>query len=202
MNYASARTAYELVEHVLGELVKSHADNLKFQSQLGITLDKLALVDWQTEQYLPALENAREATEHLRTAFDGAPQVTQYRLNLAQNYRNRAKLEREMGLPEVAVELTLARKKLWQENVDELYLVAKELARCSDAVELGDAQLPADERRQRENQREKYARLAVATLNEAIAAGFDDSAQIASDAAFATLRTRPDFPEPRRSDSP
>ena len=187
--YDPALDSYQSVVAIVRKISNEQPDDLKYDSLLGTALDKQAIVLWLLEKRDEAILSARQATVPLLSSFEQAPRAVQYRLNLSDNYFNRAKFERESGRPAEAVTLTLERKKLWPENASELYKAACELALSAKiagdlANEASDAQ-PAPQRH--------FVDLAVQTLKEAVAAGLHDLRAAGHDPRLEILHAHPEF---------
>ncbi|HEV3136550.1 MAG TPA: tetratricopeptide repeat protein, partial [Pirellulales bacterium] len=188
--YGDALESYQSVVSIVKKLADGHSDNLAYRSMLGTALDKRSVVLWLLDRRAEALESAAQATVPLLGALDDAPRVVQYRLNLSDNFFNRAKFERASGRPAQAVALTMERKKLWPDDARELYKAVCELAESAQAVGGGKPLSP-----QERQKREKYVDDAVQILKDAIAAGLDDLSAVRRESRLEVLHSHPGFQE-------
>ncbi len=186
--YREALDSYQSVVSITTKLTDGHQDNLAYRSMLGTALDKQSVVLWLLDRRDEAIHSAAQATAQLLQALNEAPRVVQYRLNLSDNYFNRAKFERESGSPSEAVALAMERKKLWPGDAGELYKVARELALSAQAVGRGK-QLSAREQQQRET----YIDEAVQVLKDAVAAGPIDLDAVRKEPQLEMLHGHPEF---------
>jgi hypothetical protein len=170
---------------VLEQLVGADKDNLDYRADLGRTLNNLGLVLGRLERCDEAREVLHQGIDHMKLAFGKAPQVADYRRLLNANYGTLGEIERHTDRLPDAFAATLERRKLWPGNGNELYRVARDLSWVADLAVKGK---PEDQARQRE-----YADAALATLREAVAAGYRDVTRLQEDPALAVLRSRDDF---------
>ena len=188
--YHQALDSFQSVVAIVSKISDEQPDDLKYRSLLGTALDKQAIVLWLLDKRGEAIESARHATVSLLFSFEQAPSTVQYRLNLSDNYFNRAKFDRESGQPAEAVVLTLERKKLWPDDAGELYKAACELALSAKAAsDLAGDKPSAAQQAQQNN----FANLAVETLKEAVAAGLQDVRTAGTDSRLEILHTHPEF---------
>ena len=172
---------FQEVVSIARKLTDQHSDNLKYRSMLGTALDKQSVALWLLGRHDAVIEAAGQATEVLRSALNAAPQVVQYRLNLSDNYFNRAKFDRDSGRLDESIALSLERKTLWPTDPQQLSRAAIELAKSAEASAA------------QQEQRSSCLRNAIQTLGEAISAGWTDIDAIQNDAQFDALRKDPDF---------
>ncbi len=171
-----ARKALEPAVALRRELVVASPGNLGYQSDLGLTFGSLSVALANLRRYEDALAAARDSIKHHRIAFDGAPKLAIHRRFLSGAYARLTSIATDRGSADEAVAAALERKKLWPEQPHELYAVAADLARAARKAGGGPA-----------------ADLAMATLREAVDAGFRDGTRLRGDAAFTALRGRPEF---------
>jgi serine/threonine protein kinase len=188
-DYPAAQESYQTVVVIAQKLSHEDDNNLKYRSMLGTALDKQAVALWLLKRKDEAIESAKQATDMLRSSWDAAPQVVQYRLNLSDNYFNRAKFERDLGQPADAVAITLERKKLWPDDAQQLYRVACELALSAQSLDSNTAKLSSTQREQRTS----YISKSIQSLKEAIAAGWSDLEAIRKESQLKVLRKDPEF---------
>jgi tetratricopeptide (TPR) repeat protein len=90
-----------------------------------------------------------------------------------------------------AAETAAKLRELEPKNADRLYLAARSYALIAAAAGRGKTKLSGDE----QTARQQYADVALATLREALAAGFNDFDQLEKDADLAVLRELPAYKE-------
>jgi hypothetical protein len=98
-------------------------------------------------------------------------------------------VERAAGHPDLAVDATLERQKLWPDNPTELFNAGREIAMAARKVGKGRPQLSDNERAERD----KYCGLAAAALRQAVEHGFKDAERMRKDPDLELLRGRDDF---------
>jgi hypothetical protein len=127
-----------------------------------------------------AREAYRQAINHLRVAFDQAPQVSEYRQLLSQSCIGLSSCARSLGDAGEAASVTRIRKSLWEYQPNELYGIAFELAQCVPIVTDGEGKrMIADE--------------SIQSLKQAVAMGWKDAVKTSRDPALDALRDREDF---------
>ena len=137
---------------------------------------------------LRSLESANRISEAL---FRDHPEEANYREALDKILGHLASTHRTLDRPDEAVAALLARRKLWPGDLTILYDVAGKLAQLSeDRAERGEHTVSTGAGLSR---RREYANQAMATLDQAISAGFRDVRQLARDRRFDALRGRDDF---------
>jgi hypothetical protein len=101
---------------------------------------------------------------------------------LAEVYRN-------AGRPADAAAATRERRSLWDGNPDELFRVACDFAQVADAVGRGRTELSDPEKAEKSG----YVEEALATLRQAVAAGFRDKQRLQTESRLTALRQLDDF---------
>lgn len=160
------------------QLVADYPEELNFRSCLGGAQNNLAMAHQRLGNLEEAVKASRAAIEHQRFAFDHASSVARFRLFLSNHYGNLGDLLRQQGRPQEAVEVALARKELWPDDPERLFAVAVELANTAIGGSDGDHQ---------------WTEAALATLGQAVEAGFCDSERIRGEPAFKLVQDHPDF---------
>jgi serine/threonine protein kinase len=145
--------------------------------QLGVNLRKL-------QKNPEALAAYIAAAEHYRYLMDQFPDESKYRKSLSSVLGNMAilhRLQRKFG---EALEATEKRVELWPNHADELYDGATDFGRTYEALKKikdGDKELA------------RAMTSSLATLKQAIGAGFKDREKMMNDPAFKDLRDTKEF---------
>jgi serine/threonine-protein kinase len=168
-------------------LVKANPQNLEYRTDLGVTLINLSGTLAELGRQQEALEVARWGVQEHQTVFAVAPKIPRYRAVLSHALNARIRFALENSRPAEAARTALELKKLWPNNGKELYGVARWLAHAAGAA--GKMKEPSAE----PGEVNRYANLAVATLREAVAAGFRDAGLLRAEPAFVSLQGRRDF---------
>ncbi len=189
---AESRDALNSAIGVREQLVVEMPEKVGIHYDLGRTLDELAFLLWKQDQRPEALATLAKATPHLRFAFEKAPRdqapfLSTLRSTLSDHYTQLASYKRQSGQLSDAAAVALERRKLWSGNGAELYKVARELAKIAATGTESSAQasavIPADRR--------IYVQQALETLEQAVAAGFDNFDKLKKD--FRGLASEPAF---------
>jgi serine/threonine-protein kinase len=184
-----ARDAYQQSREIQEKLVAASPDHLGYRNELATTLVNLGIVQAQLDQFDDGLATLHHGIELQRVTFERAPQVPAYRHTLHALYGSLAEVERAAGHPDLAVDATLERQKLWPDNPTELFNAGRELTMAARKVGKGRAQLSDNERAERD----KYCGLAVAALRQAVEHGFKDVERMRKDPDLELLRGRDEF---------
>jgi serine/threonine protein kinase len=171
----SHRRALELRER----LVRDNPSSPDFQSELGLTLNNLAEIDMGRGRWRAAREGLEKALEHQRKALAAVPGHPFYRGFLRDALLNMVKVHQAMNQPTEAIQVARDLAALTRAEPRDLYKVASALSSSVPLVR-GEPQ-------------NALAAEAVRTLNEAIAAGWNDAGKTSRDPALAPLRDREDF---------
>jgi serine/threonine-protein kinase len=153
------------------KLVKTAPDNLEHRKLLGMTLNNLGRQSWALKRNDDARAALREALEHTRLAFARSRQNSFYRRVLNTTYIFLGDVYRDTGRREEWAALLLERRRLWDDNARELYVIACDLARAGSDEE------------------------AMRTLEQAVRKGFSDLLLLEKDPSLEKLRSRPEFPK-------
>jgi tetratricopeptide (TPR) repeat protein len=173
------------------ELMKKDPKDHLGHSYLGITLEILGSV----LVHQGNLEGARtlfdQAIERQHAAFTKAPHMLRYQQELIRHYRQLTTVLLQSGKPAEAATSTLERRKFLLSDPVDFYDVACDLARCVPLVGTDKTDLtPAEQA-----ECQKYAKLAVEALQQAIDNGFKNVDRMKKDEALASLRSWADFQE-------
>ena len=152
-----------------------------YRNGLGLSLSGLGVVQQKRGALEASQKSFLAAAGHQRAALDKEPRNSFYRTCLDSSCYRLARVERRIGHHAAAVTATNERRGLWPGNSLELYNAACEFALCMPIAPEGSSE------------RTRYADLAIETLGQAIAAGWDDFNQTAHDPDLDPLRNRPDF---------
>jgi serine/threonine protein kinase/Tfp pilus assembly protein PilF len=186
---STARKSFESARSLLEELVANCPDDVNFRSSLGGALNNLGMALEKSGRLEEALQVYQEGIEHQRCALDDAQDIGRFREFLSKQYGNYGQALRAAGRVDEAVEVALARKRLWPEDPERLFAVAAELALAARQMETAKS----DRNPNRELARRQFADAAVATLQEAVDAGFDSFDLLRSNADFDAIRRLPKF---------
>src|SRR5262249_26223929 len=179
--YRDARAVQE-------KLVQTDPSKADHHSDLGHTLNNLGVVLGQLGHLDEALAVLERAVAEERTAFDRPPQGPGYRRGLNSAYGSLMEVQRALGRPGDSFALALERRKLWPGNAAELVRVAGDMALTASVGK--DKASPEEQA-----ERQRYADEAVATLRQALEAGYPNPQRLESDPHLASLRGREDFQE-------
>ena len=160
------------------QLVADYPEELNLRSCLGGAQNNLAMAHQRLGNLEEAVKASRAAIEHQRFAFDHASSVARFRQFLSNHYGNLGDLLRQQGRLQEAVEVALARRELWPDDPERLFAVAVELANTAIGGTDADHQ---------------WTEAALATLGQAVEAGFCDSDRIRGEPAFKLVQDHPDF---------
>lgn len=171
-----AQAAFTQARAILEDLVQDYPAELSYRSSLGGLFNNQGMALEQLGRPDAAVEAYRQAVEHQRLAFEHAPQVDRFREFLSKHYWNLGRALRAADRPDEAATAAVARKALWPNHPQQLYRAAEELALAAG----GEPQ-------------PEHADASVATLREAIDAGFDDFDGLKHNPGFESLRQYPAF---------
>ncbi len=181
-SFAEARTLLE-------DLVEGFPDELGYRSSLGGILNNQGMVLEQAGRLEDAAAAYREAIAHQRFALERAPSVARFREFLGKHYWNLGRALRAAGRPEEAAEAALARRGLWPDDPERLFSVARELALTAGGIDQAEGEAPAEG----VSARQRCADEAVATLRQAVEAGFAQIEEIRENPDLESIRAHPEF---------
>ncbi len=159
-----AASAYERAQVLFEQLVGDFPRDIRFRSSLAGVLNNRGMASELAGDFQQALVAYKQAIEHQQIAVLQAPQQTQYRDFLSKHYFNCARTLRTLNEPAAAVKMALERRKLWEDNGEQLFQVAMELGVVGDAI-------PADSQ-DKKFSRERVLDEAIVTLQQAEATGY------------------------------
>jgi hypothetical protein len=111
--------------------------------------------------------------------FDRAPQVARHRSVLSSHYGTLAEVHRKTGRAAESAEMLRLKQGLWPKQPQMLFAVACDLAATAEIA--AAAEKPA------------YLDEAMATLKQAVDAGFRDAGRLRNEPRLKGLRARPEF---------
>jgi serine/threonine-protein kinase len=179
-DFPAAHDSFERAIELGTAMVASHPEVPDFQSALGFSLHMLGLNHLFRGQQDEAVKAFYSAVRHLRRAFDRAPGVPKFRMELRAAYLHLAFALRMLGRAGEAEDAVRERGALGPEGPVDLYNDACQLALCIPCAN-PDVQAQA------------FASEAMKTLRAAAAAGWRDAAQTSRDPDLAPLRDRDEF---------
>jgi len=174
-DFAAAERSFRRAMAIQAPLVAANPDKPKLASTLGRIAYRLGQAQLATGRPKQAVETIEEAIRHHRAASARTPQYGEFRRYLADDHLTLVKAKRALDRPTEAIAAARAGLDLAPVDPEWLYGAAREVGQCGP----------------------ESADLAIAILRRAIAAGFRDSARLASDAGLTPLRSRADFQELR-----
>lgn len=179
-SFSTARTLLE-------GLVKDCPDDVTDRSLLGGTLNNLGMSLEQLHRQDDALEAYRQAIDHQRVAVRSAPNIASFRDFLSKQYWNYGQALRGSGQVDEAARIALLRKELWPGDSQRLFSVACELSLAAGTASAGNEfGSPSQVGR-------TIADAAVATLQEAVEAGFAEVDEIEHNSDLDSIRRSPRF---------
>jgi serine/threonine protein kinase/Tfp pilus assembly protein PilF len=186
-----AYDAFDQARTILEALVDDYPHELSYRSSLGGILNNQGMVLEQLERPEEAVAVYRAAIEHQRFAQTHAPEVVRFGEFLSKHYRNLGRALRAMDRPHEAARAALDQRELWSGDPQRLYRVAAELALAAGQIgEAGGGSSAEDE-----SATQAYRDQAIATLREAIEAGFTQVDLLQENPELDSIRNHPEFGE-------
>jgi serine/threonine-protein kinase len=166
--------------HHYQRLVDENQGGPDCQSELGLTLNNLALVAYNRQDANEAKRLLNEAIRHQRSAWGANPNNPSVQQRLRDHYQGLAWVQ--LDLKDHAAAAAAARElvKSVPQGWDTYHRAAGYLARCAALAEEDQALANA------------YAQEAVELVSKAVAEGLADASKLHTD-TFAPLRNRSDF---------
>ena len=187
-DWHKAEQTLERGSEILSKLVEDYPDQLQFRSSLAGLLNNQALALERAGQDEQALPLYSTAIEHQRFAVERAPQTIEYRTFLSKHYVNYGRALRATGRPGEAAQAAIEHRKLWPEDGDHLFQIGLEIVAA--ARELGGEDATTDV-----NLRKHYEAEAIATLRQALRAGYQPSGDLAGLDELDSLHNHAQFVE-------
>ena len=176
-----ARTHFERAKELLSELVEASPGSPRYQAQLGGVLANLGPL-YEADRPAEARTAYEQAIQHQTWAVERAPQMIDFRIWLSSSYVKYGRFLRQQSEPGEAAEIALRRRELWKGIGTRLHRVAIELAQAATMLANTDSE-----------QSRRWADEAVATLEQAVAAGFEDRDELSRNDSFQVLADHPRF---------
>jgi hypothetical protein len=131
----------------------------------------------------------QRAVKHQQTAFTKDTGNSSYRQLLNDHLEGLAEVQRQLQRPAEAAASTRQRGELWPDSPDQLFSVARDLARCIPLVGKNSRQGLSE----RQAESNEYAQQAIDALRRAIACGFKDTESLRKDPELEPLRSYKEF---------
>lgn len=177
---SAAEEAFEQSIAIQTALVAIHPDDAALRSSLGGVYNNLGIAFEEQRRFEDAAVAYQKAVEQQRVAYVRAPTVMRYRIFLSKHYFNFGRVLRQLGQPDRAAQIAVARRELWPGDGNRLFSVAEELALASrdlrDSLDKGELNTG------------QTVSLAIETLEQAVEAGFQVPRDLAANGAFSTLK--------------
>jgi serine/threonine protein kinase/Flp pilus assembly protein TadD len=174
-----AQLSFEAAQKIIQELTDDYPNDTNYRSTLGGILNNLGLVREKLGQLEDAASLYEQAIAQQRQAYENARQVTQYRDFLDKHYSNYRRMLHALKREKDATKIAMVQTELWNDNPDELYRIALEMA---DAVPKDNLEGTAE-----------AIHSLLAVINKAIRAGLKDPLRIEKEPKLAFLRNDPRF---------
>jgi serine/threonine protein kinase len=171
--YRESRQEYEV-------LVAKDVQNVVYRDELVTTLHALGQELSQAGQFEEGIDALRRATDLEKLTVHSMPGVSQHAKTLNNLLGSLGAAQREAGHLDDAVRVTLERKPLVGDDKDEIYKIARDLARIADKAGRSSPQRP------------HYVHIAVESLLDAKARGYNNAIQLRNEPAWQALRDEPD----------
>ncbi len=174
-----ARLAYEQGRDCYAGVVRARPDDAGRRAFLARVLNNLGRELIKLGQPDEAARNLREGVGHMREALRLTPSSPEARQLVNFLFLNLGHAERVAGRPAEAVKVAQEWRPLCAGDASSLFLVARDLALAAGAVGPDAA---------RQDERRRYAGLALDVLGQARDCGFRNADQLRREPAFQVLR--------------
>ncbi len=181
-----AKESFQQALTLQEQLILQNPSDVDLSSSLGGIYNNLGIISEELGEYANAGTHYRNAVEYQRRSQVSAPEITRYRVFLSKHYYNYGRVMRRLRYPDEAALAALARRELWPNDPQRLFKVAEELAQASSLLAGADNPQISEEQCITES---------LATLEQAILAGFQLPADLPERESFAALRTHQRFTE-------
>jgi serine/threonine-protein kinase len=187
--HRDALTCYQQAQVLQGRLVQKQPRDAALRAELGRSLALLGQTYFVSGQPDDAVRTMRAACAELRQAVKDAPDSKSIRQQASFGFRARGEIEAKTGHLAEGVESQLEYRELFPSSPADQYNAAREVALIASWVGKGKTQLSPDE----QAERDRFARLALDTLEQALRCGFKDAARLKGDSYFQAVREHADF---------
>jgi serine/threonine protein kinase/tetratricopeptide (TPR) repeat protein len=176
----AAEKAFEQSVAIQESIVALHPDDMALRSSLGGVYNNLGIAFEEQRRFEDAALAYKNAVEQQRVAYLRAPTVTRYRVFLSKHYFNFGRVLRQLGQPDRAAQVAIARRELWPTDGERLFSVAEELALASRDLQQtpGKGELTADH----------ASTLAIEALEQAVEVGFQLPQDLDANETFSALK--------------
>lgn len=182
---------YERARGLQQEILDKYADSSQTHSSLSVYLHNLGLAYRRADKLDDAETALRGAVTHQAIALGRGAGSAEVRSALSGSYVVLGDLLRARGKIADAVTVTCARQKLWPKEPKELFLAARDFAKCAGLIGKDREKLSAAA----QAEQDRIVELALAALRQALDLGYRDWAELDHGEAFAPLRARPALQE-------
>jgi len=170
-----AIASFEQARELLDPLVREHPETLEHRSSLGGVWNNLGMAFEQLGRNEDAVDAYRRAVDEQEAAYAAAPSVSKHRDFLSRHYFNLGRALRQSERHSEAAEVACQRRTLWPGDPERLFRVVEELSLAANGMKTGP-------------QQQTCLNEALATLAQAIEAGFNDRAALSNSSDLALLR--------------
>ena len=172
----AANEAFGYANRLFAALLEDYPSNVAYASGWAALLNNQGLALAKIEQHEKALPAYAQAVKVQKRVWQQLPNSPQVRDALSRIYYNYGKALQETNHEDDAVQQALARRSLWQSNGDRLFGVAVELAQI--AAKHATKHVGGE---------------VLATLDAALAGGYQPKRDLGTDARFAPWHDHPEF---------
>ncbi len=176
---ASAAESFRHANRLFAALLADYPDQVAYASGWAALLNNQALALAKNEYYEEAIAAYEQAVEVQRKVVEQLGHSEPVQQALSRMYYNYSQALQSLRRWEAAHELASMRQELWQGNGQRLFGVAVEQAKIVQGSQGSGAPLDAS--------------VALDTLRESLAAGYQPSADLATDQRFNSLHDLPSF---------
>jgi serine/threonine protein kinase/Tfp pilus assembly protein PilF len=176
----TAEKAFEQSIAIQESIVALHPDDMAMRSSLGGVYNNLGIAFEEQRRFEDAAMAYKNAVEQQRVAYLRAPTVTRYRIFLSKHYFNFGRVLRQLGQPDRAAQVAVARRELWPTDGERLFSVAEELALATRDLRQspGQGEVTADH----------ASTLAIEALEQAVDVGFQLPQDLDANETFSALK--------------
>ncbi len=174
----AAMRSFETARDILTPLLENRQNDSHFRHMMGVIRNRIGKCFLLRDEFKEARRDFEEAIRNERLALAVEPASELYRRNLSEQYSDLISVCRRLSQASEIAAASLDRLTLWPGDALQCVATAGDLASCI-------AIAPADA--------DQYGDKAVASLRDAVRAGFRDLHRLSTDPALNPLRSRPEF---------